>query len=76
MESTRKSPSRESSTEVEQTTGNPPRRKGRKHTEVNQDPRPKRRNPASPDLPPNENLDKHPDEAYGDTKIPERNEDL
>ena len=32
----------------------------------------KARNPASPDLPPNQNLRKHADEAYGDTEIPER----
>jgi hypothetical protein len=32
----------------------------------------KSRNPATPDLPPNENLRKHADEAYGDTEIPER----
>ena len=44
-------------------------------TDVNQD-RPKRRNPKSPELPPNENLNKHPDEAYGDTEIPERREDF
>ena len=34
----------------------------------------KRRNRKVPDLPPNERLKKHPDEAYGDTEIPERNE--
>jgi hypothetical protein len=36
----------------------------------------KRRNTKVPDLPPNERLQKHPDEAYGDTEIPERNEDI
>ena len=32
----------------------------------------KTRPSQQPDLPPNENLQKHPDEAYGDTQIPER----
>jgi len=32
----------------------------------------KTQTPQKPDLPPNENLQKHPDEAYGDTQIPER----
>ena len=36
----------------------------------------KRRNHKVPDLPPNEHLEKHPDEAYGDTEIPERNEEI
>jgi len=36
----------------------------------------KRRNQKVPDLPPNELLQKHPDEVYGDTEIPERNEDI
>jgi hypothetical protein len=36
----------------------------------------RRRSPnKSADLPPNENLRKHADEAYGDTEIPERKED-
>lgn len=45
-------------------------------TTPGQQSRPKRRNRAVPDLPPNENLEKHPDEAYGDTEIPERSEEL
>jgi hypothetical protein len=39
----------------------------------------KRRNNSgsgSVELPPNENLRKHADEAYGDTEIPERNNDV
>ncbi len=41
----------------------------------NQDPTPYRRAPQSKDTenPPNENLNKDPDEAYGDTQIPHRN---
>ena len=37
-----------------------------------QDPAPKRETPQpiETENPPNENLQKHPDEAYGDTKIP------
>jgi len=38
----------------------------------NQDPAPKRETPSPKETenPPNENLQKHPDEAYGDTEIP------
>ena len=36
----------------------------------------KRRNPSNPELPPNENVNKHPDEVYGDTEIPERRENI
>jgi hypothetical protein len=41
----------------------------------NQDPAPSRRTPQPKDTenPPNENLNKDPDEAYGDTQIPHRN---
>ena len=35
-----------------------------------------RSNPNVPDLPPNENLRKDPDETYGDTEIPERRDDI
>ena len=40
-----------------------------------QDPAPARHNPQPKDTgnPPNENLNKDPDEAYGDTQIPHRN---
>jgi len=40
----------------------------------NQDPAPSRRTPQPKDTenPPNENLNKDPDEAYGDTQIPHR----
>jgi hypothetical protein len=41
-----------------------------------EDTRSPRRNPNSPDLPPNENLQKDPDETYGDTEMPERCEDI
>jgi hypothetical protein len=30
------------------------------------------KNPATRDLPPNEKVDKYPDELYGDTEIPSR----
>ena len=36
----------------------------------------RRRNSKIPDLPPNENIRKHPDEIYGDTEITDRNEDI
>jgi hypothetical protein len=32
----------------------------------------RRHNPSSRDLPPNEKVDKYPDELYGDTEIPSR----
>jgi hypothetical protein len=32
----------------------------------------RRKNPSSPDLPPNEKVNKYPDELYGDTEIPTR----
>jgi hypothetical protein len=32
----------------------------------------KKKNPATPDLPPNEKLNKYADEVYGDTEIPSR----
>ena len=76
MAKTRKSPSPESSTQVEPTTDKARSRKRRERTQVNQAPRGKRRNPTNPDLPPNDNLNKHPDETYGDTEIPERNVDI
>jgi len=30
------------------------------------------KNPATRDLPPNDRVDKYPDEVYGDTEIPSR----
>ncbi len=30
------------------------------------------KNPSTRDLPPNEKIDKYPDEVYGDTEIPSR----
>ena len=36
----------------------------------------KRRNRRVPDLPPNDHVNKHPDEVYGDTEIPDRNEEV
>ena len=30
------------------------------------------KNPATRDLPPNDKVDKYPDEVYGDTEIPSR----
>ena len=46
------------------------------HFGLTQSPGGKRRNRKVPDLPPHEQLEKHPDEAYGDTEIPERNEEI
>ncbi len=42
------------------------------NTRENQDPAPNRETPSPKETenPPNENLQKHPDEAYGDTEIP------
>ena len=32
----------------------------------------KKKNPATPDLPPNDKVNKYADEVYGDTEIPSR----
>jgi hypothetical protein len=32
----------------------------------------KKKNPATPDLPPNDRVNKYADEVYGDTEIPSR----
>ncbi|MGC1907439.1 MAG: hypothetical protein WA715_26680 [Candidatus Acidiferrum sp.] len=32
----------------------------------------KKKNPVTPDLPPNEKVNKYADEVYGDTEIPSR----
>lgn len=53
-------------------------RRGHKNgdiTEMNQR-RPKRQNPSNAELPPNENVNKHADEVYGDTEIPERRKNI
>ena len=46
------------------------------HFDLMHSPGGKRRNRKVPDLPPHEQLEKHPDEAYGDTEIPERKEEI
>lgn len=45
---------------------------GKRKEESRRASRRKTPNPGDPDLPPNEHLDKHPDEVYGDTEIPGR----
>jgi hypothetical protein len=47
-----------------------------RHTNSTGSQLPNRSNAANTELPPNENLRKDSDEAYGDTEIPERKGDL